>query len=308
MKAFANWVMKGRMQAVIAATVLAILGLLVTPLALFSVAVVALTVLRQGWREGALVVGSALLAIGGLGGLLFDKPLATVLIGLILWLPAAVLGGVLGRSGSLRLALEASALGAALIVGVQYLLISDPAAFWSDALNEALRQRVDPATLATVNVAELVDMLAGWMPGGIAATWFLGTAGALMLARYWSALIDRPGAFGEEFRELRFGRWLLILVPLLFVLGVLISGDRPGLIGQLYLIGMVVFLLQGVSLVHALVAIFGASLAWLVGLYLLLIFVAPQGTTLVSVVGYVDGWLNLRARARARRSSADGDH
>ena len=64
MKAFATWVMKGRMQAVIAATVLAVLALLVTPLALLSAAVVALTVLRQGWREGLLVVGSALLAIG----------------------------------------------------------------------------------------------------------------------------------------------------------------------------------------------------------------------------------------------------
>ena len=109
MKAFANWVMKGRMQAVIAATVLAVLGLLVTPLALFSAAVVVLTVLRQGWREGVLVVGSSLLAIGGLGGLLFQMPVATVLIGVVLWVPAAVLGGVMGRSGSLRIAIEVAA-------------------------------------------------------------------------------------------------------------------------------------------------------------------------------------------------------
>ena len=305
MKAFASWVMQGRMQAVIAATVLAVLALLVLPLAMFSVAVVMLAVLRQGWREGLIVVVSALLAIGGLGGLLFQMPVATLLIGFGLWAPAAVLGGILGRTGSLRLALEAAAVGAVAIVVLQYLLMADPTAFWSDALNQFLRQRIDVETLETANVGELVETLAGYMAGGLAAAWFIGTAISLMLARYWAALIDRPGAFGEEFRQLRFGRWLLILVPVLFVLGVVLSGGKPGLLAQFYLIGMVVFLLQGISVVHALVSDFKASPAWLVGLYVLLIFVAPHGATIVSVVGYADGWLDFRARARARRSTTD---
>ena len=76
MKAFATWIMKGRMQAVVAATVLAVLALLVTPLALLSAAVVILTVLRQGWREGAIVVGSALSLIAGLGDLMPPTALA----------------------------------------------------------------------------------------------------------------------------------------------------------------------------------------------------------------------------------------
>ncbi|MGB5198881.1 MAG: hypothetical protein WBR56_03150, partial [Sedimenticolaceae bacterium] len=99
MKAFASWVMKGRMQAVIAASVLAILALLVTPLGLISAAVIALTVLRQGWREGALVLGTSLAVVAAFGGLLFQMPLATLLMGMILWLPAALLGGVLGQTG-----------------------------------------------------------------------------------------------------------------------------------------------------------------------------------------------------------------
>lgn len=305
MKAFANWMMKGRMQAVIAATVLAVLALLITPLALFSAAVVMLTVQRQGWREGALVVASALLAIAGLGGLLFQMPLATLLIGVMLWVPAAVLGGVLGRTGSLRLAIEAAAVGAGLIVLAQYALLADPAAFWGDALNAFLVQRVDAETLAATNIGELIDVMAGWMVGGVAATWLLGSVASLALARYWAALLDRPGAFAEEFRQLRFGRWLLLLVPVLLVVGVLMSGGEPSLIGQLYLVGMVVFLVQGLSVAHGLVAEFGASPAWLVGLYLLVVFVAPQGVTLVALAGYADGWLNLRARARARRSRTD---
>lgn len=305
MKAFANWVMKGRMQAVVAATVLAVLALLVTPLGLFSAAVVSLTVLRQGPREGALVLGFALAAITGLGALLFQMPVATLLIGALLWIPAAILGGVMGRTGSLRLAMEVAAVAAAGVLLLQYLLLTDPAAFWADALNEFLVQRLDEETLAAANAEQLVGLMAGWMAGGMAAAWFLGSVVSLFLARYWSSLIDRPGAFGQEFRQLRFGRWLLLLVPLLLVVGVLLTGGEPSLIGQLYLVGMMVFLLQGISVAHGLVAEFNGSPAWLVGLYLLLIFVAPQGATVVSLVGYIDGWLNFRARARARRSRTD---
>lgn len=302
MKTFANWMMKGRMQAVIVATVLAMLALLVTPLGLISAAVISLAVLRQGWKEGVLVLGSALLAITGLGGLLFQMPLATFLIGAVLWVPAAVLGGVMGRTGSLRLAIEAAAIAAAGVVLLQYVILADPASFWADALNEFLVQRVDEDTLVAANAEQLVGMLAGWMAGAVAATWFLGSVASLMLARYWASLLDRPGAFGEEFRELRFGRWLLWLVPALLVVGILMTGGEPSLVGQLYLIGMVVFLIQGLSVIHGLVAQFGGSRAWLVGLYLLLVFVAPQGATMVSLVGYSDGWLDFRARARARRS------
>ena len=305
MKAFANWVMKGRMQAVIAATVLAVLALLITPLGIVSAAVVALTVLRQGWREGLLVVGSSLLAIAGLGGLLFQMPLAMVLIGCGLWVPAAVLGGIMGRAGSLRLAIEAAVIAAAAIVLLQYLLMADPAAFWSDALSEFLVRRIDPELLGAANSAALVATMAGWMAGGVAATWLLWSVASLALARYWAAALDKPGAFAAEFRQLRFGRWLLLLVPVLLVVGVLLSGGEPTLIGQLYLVGMVVFLLQGISLAHGLVAELGGSPAWLVGLYLLLVFVAPQGATVVALAGYADGWLNFRARARARRSRTD---
>lgn len=307
MKTFANWVMRGRMQAVVVATVLAMLALLVTPLGLISAAVIALTFLRQGWKEGALVLGSALLAIAGLGGLLFQMPAGTLLVGVLLWVPAAALGAIMGRTGSLRLAIEAAAVLAAGVVLAQYALMADPAAFWSDALNEFLRERLDEEILAKADLDQFIGLMAGWMAGGMAAVWFLGSVISLLLARYWSSLIDRPGAFGEEFRQLRVGRWLLLLVPVLLLVGVVLTGGEPSLVGHLYLVGMMVFLVQGISVAHGLVAEFSGSPAWLVGLYLLLIFVAPQGVTMVALVGYTDGWLDFRARARARRSGT-GDN
>ena len=307
MKAFVNWVMRGRMQAVVAATVLAVMALIVTPLSIFSAAIVTLTVLRQGWREGLLVVLSALLAIGGLGGLLFQMPLATVLIGMMLWVPAAVLGGLMGQTGSLRIGIEAAAVGAAAIVVLQYLLLGDPAVFWAETLNSFVAQQIEADAVQTADLQALIDLSAGWMAGGVAAAWLFATLAALLLARYWAAMLDQSSAFGEEFRQLRFGRWLLIVVPLLLIVGVFANSGEPSLLGQLYLVGMVVFLVQGISVAHALVTEFGASTGWLVGLYVMLVLIAPQGATMVAAVGYADGWLNIRARARARRSDADDE-
>lgn len=306
MKSFASWVMQGRMQAVIATTVLAVVALIVTPLALFSAAVVMLAMLRQGWREGLFVVSGGLLAITGLGGLLMQMPLAFALVGLTLWFPAAALGAIMGRTGSLRIATEAAAIGAVIIVFVQYLMLPDPAAFWREALSELLRQRVEAEALQQADLDAIVGIVAGWMPGGVAAAWFVGTFVSLVLAKWWSSLIDGSNAFAAEFRELRFGRWLLIVVPLLLVGGVLISGGAPNILSQLYIVGMMVFLIQGLSVAHAIVARFDASVAWLFGLYMMLLLVAPQGATVVAVAGYADGWLDFRSRLRAR-SPGDGD-
>jgi hypothetical protein len=270
-----------------------------------SAAVVMLTVLRQGWREGLLVLLSALLAIGGLGGLLFQMPIAAALIGVIVWVPAAVLGAMMGRSGSLRVAIEAAAVGAGAIVLLQYGLMGDPAAFWAEMLNGFVAAQVDAGADQVADLETLIAASAGWMAGGVAAAWFLATLASLLLARYWASLIDRPGAFGAEFRELRFGRWLLILVPVLLLTGVFLTGGEPSLLGQFYLIGMVVFLVQGISVVHALVHDFAASGVWLFGLYLMLVLIAPQGATMVAVMGYADGWIDFRARARARRKQTD---
>ena len=196
-------------------------------------------------------------------------------------------------------------MGAVLIVLLQHLLMGDPTVFWAGVLNTFLETSVNADTLAEADVAELVSVMSGWMAGGVAATWLIGSVISLVLARRWSDLIDETSVASEAFHQLRFGRWLLILVPVL-LLFVLISGGQPSLVGHLYLVGMVLYLVQGVAVAHGLVGMFEASPAWLVGLYMLLIFVAPHGATMVAVAGYADGWLDFRARARARRDDSGG--
>jgi len=295
-KGLVTLVMKGRVQAIVATVVFAMAALVVTPMAVVSAAIVVLATLRNGAREGLLVALSGMLAIAGLGGLMFQMPLALALLGLMLWMPAWGLAVVLGNSASLARALETAAFGGLVVVGLQYLLLQDPAVFWGETLQQHLQ--FDPAAIPEDQQRELFAAIAGWMPGGIAASWMVSMSLALMLGRWGQALLDRPGAFGAEFRELRFSRTWLLLLPVLLGLSFVAYGGEPSLAGQFYLVGMTLFLLQGISVAHALVNNLGAQAGWLFGLYFLLLVGAPHSVTAVAAAGYADGWLNFRAKVR----------
>ena len=142
----------------------------------------------------------------------------------------------------------------------------------------------------------MADVLAPWMAGGLGAAWFVQLVLSMFLARSWQSVLYHPGGFSQEFYELRLGRWLLLLVPVLLLSGML--GDKPGFLAQLALVGMAAFFIQGVALVHGLVSNYKAGQIWLIGFYLLLIIGMPASFTAVSAAGYADGWLNIRAKAR----------
>lgn len=291
------------MQAVMVATVFTVLALLITPLGIASSAVIALVVLRKGVREGLMTVVLGGVALFILGLLVFGQPLPLAIIGMLLWLPMLVLGEVLRATRSLRLVIEVAVVLGALIIGVQYLLLDDVVLFWSGILEQYSAQIMDARVVSDADREAMVVDLAPWMAGGMGAAWFLQLALSLFLARSWQAAMYNPGGFAEELRQLRLGRWLLILVPLLLLVGSL--SDTPGFPLQLALVGMTAFFLQGVALVHGLVQEFKGNQGWLIGFYLLLVIGMPASFTAISAAGYADGWLNFRARVRARNPEGD---
>ncbi|HID46216.1 MAG TPA: DUF2232 domain-containing protein [Chromatiaceae bacterium] len=305
MKALAAFIMKGRMQAVMAAAVFTVLALLITPLGIASSAVVALVVLRNGVREGLLVMVLGGVALAALGLLIFGQAVPLAIAGILLWLPMLVLGEVLRATRSLRLVIEVAVVLGILLIGVQYLVLEDVTVFWAGILEEYSAQMMDPNVVSDADRKLMVTEMAPWMAGGMGAAWFLQLALSLFLARSWQASLYNPGGFAEEIRQLRLGYWLLILVPVLLVAGSL--SDKPGLVSQLALVGMAAFFLQGVALVHGLVQEFKANQGWLIGFYILLVIGMPASFTAVSAAGFADGWLNFRARVRARKPKKGGE-
>jgi hypothetical protein len=72
--------------------------------------------------------------------------------------------------------------------------------------------------------------------------------------------------------------------------------QEVGLPTYLTMLLLVGWLLQGLSLVHALRRRLGASLAWLVALYVLMLFAMPYVVGALALAGFADSWIDFRAR------------
>lgn len=303
MKAMAAFFIRGRTQAVVSASVLAILALLITPLSILSSAVIGLVVLRKGAAEGLLTGAAALVAMAALGQLLFGAPLALALMGISLWLPVWGLALVLRSSVSLARTLEVAVVAAILLVAAQY-LAGDPATYWTDFLQELTAPLAASQVMTEADRQATIAAMVPWMPGALGAAWLLQLVMSLFLARSWQAALYNPGGFAREIRALRLGRGMLLAMPLLLVLSAL--GPQANLFAQWSLVAAMAFVVQGVGLVHGLLAGRPRALPMLLVFYLLLVVTLPTSLAGLAGLGYADGWFDFRARTRVR-SDRGGD-
>ena len=284
------------MQAVVAATVLAVLSLLVPPLSILSSAVIALVILRQGQVEGLLTTGLAGLASGLLVYLLLHSP-APAFGFILLWLPVFVLALVLRITRSISLTIEAALVLGVMAIGVVYLQVPEPAVAWREAL-EPFSQELTKAELIAEDQRTLfLGEMARWMTGFFAAVFFLLLVVSVFVARWWQAVLYNPGGFRQEFHALRLHRALGFAG--LAVLGLRFAGfANEGPILDLGILLSAPLMLQGLAVAHGVSALTKAHAAWLVAMYILWFFAMPQVTMLLALVGLADVWFDFRARVK----------
>jgi hypothetical protein len=187
----------------------------------------------------------------------------------------------------------AGALGILLMLSA-YALMGDPSETWLKLLEPFRDALVKDGLLDDPSSVAVFAELAGWMTGAFAAALVAQLLFGLLIARWWQALLYNPGGFGEEFRELRLGRAFGILV--LFLLALLPFSDGASLTGNLLLVPGVLLLFQGLAVAHQVRALKQARQAWLVGLYVAVIFFMPQTLLLIACIGLVDIWADIRSR------------
>ena len=303
MRAIAAFIMRGRLQAMLVAAALGLLGGLFPPAWLLSGGVVGLVTLTQGPREGMLNAFAATAIVVLLSGALTLQPaMQAAGIVVLLWLPIVwLLALVLYQSRSLALSLLLTALlGGAMVVSV-YLAFDDPAQWWYSyvieqimpVMKEAGMEIPDQAAFeANMHEASLV------MTGTLAAFISFGLAVSLLIARWWQSEITRPGAFGDEYRNLRFGVVAAIIAALLVVPAWFTSGGFAEVTSNLLIVAVVLFMLQGLALGHAAVKQLGNNTVWLVVMYVVMVFTMPYGLLFAAVLGVLDNWFDFRARFR----------
>jgi len=279
-----------------AATVPAVLALLLPMLGIVSSAVVALVTLRAGARDGLIVsaissIASSLLTYLLLGTL---KPALGFL--LVLWLPAWALGILLRRSRSLSLMVQTALGFGLLLVALLHLALGDPQAQWVQILQPLAEGLVQSNLMEPAESQGLVQSMANWMTGFLAAGFYLQLLLAVFLARIWQAQLYNPGGFMAEFQGLRVHGSIALMVLPLFAMAWLQGAMAPALVRDLALLLAPLWLVQGMAVAH------GAALqarlhpGWLVTLYALLLIAPAPAMTLVILVGLVDVPVDFRAR------------
>lgn len=304
MKALAEYIVRGRWQAVLVTAACGAMTFLLPPfstmLNYLAAAAVALVTLHVGLLQGLQVLLIAAVMTVLFYQLLGIQSVVVAVMVLLLWLPCWALAAVLQATRRLdRVLVAAVAFGAAILLAV-YGLLGDPVPWWVERL-QALQAMLDDAGLPMTNLSDeqLLQEVAALMTGLVLASLLIGVLGSLMLARWWQSRLVHPGAFREEFCSLRLGYPVGLLTLAVMLAARFVSGSAGELIAQLAMIMLVPYLLVGLAVVHSLVRQTGRSSAWLAVIYVLLALI-PQATLLLAGGGLLDTWVDFRRRVRAK--------
>ena len=289
----ARFIMAGQLQAV--AFVLLMTGLsavLLPPLAILGNAAIALVTLRISWQNGAvlaLVASVALALLYSVG----QNPIAVFGIGLLQWSLLVFFAWLLYSTVSWDVTLQAILIFIGASMLLFHLVIGDTTTFWTEVLNKFIEPLKAIEEMKDLKLEEKVEIVAPWMTGLLAASFGLLTTLSLLLARFWQANLYNPNGFGEEFRQIRIGKnATLALVGL--IVSVLIS--KSTLTVEMLMVGMVIFLFQGLSVVHALVKAEKLPRFFLVVLYLLMAFLSVQTIVMMAALAMIDNFVDLRKK------------
>lgn len=296
MRAFADFVMRGRMQAT-----LVVVGAAALPLLFWlSAAAGSLVLLRRGLSDALGIVAWALLP--ALVWWYFGEPRTLM-----------VLLGTLGLALVLRSAVSwTRVLLASVPLGLVYGLVlgavfGEPIAAMAGELQKLMPQVLDGVyqQMSADERVRLESLLAPVLTGLMAALLQALSLLSLMLGRYWQAALYNPGGFGGEFRALR----LPVPVTLVLIAGMLLGPNLGPQMAMLTPLCSVPLAFAGVGLMHGLVAGGALSRFWLVGLYITLLVFMQLIYPLLVVLAIVDSLFDFRGRMGRKNGpdSADGE-
>jgi hypothetical protein len=294
MISLARFILKGYSQAALVAAGMAMLGLLLPPVAWLSGAAVALVTLVNGYRNGLLVTAIAGIGTAVFAGLILSLPAVAVYYVLLVWLPVVMVAVVLRRTVSLVLSLQLIAGVSLLGILILYLFFPDFGEIWRSSLNMMADDLVanSNGALDTQQLQQVIDQIVRLLPGFFASSFMIGTMLSLYVARWWQAVVYNPGGFGKEFRAINLGKTTALIALAIAIAASFIKAD---MFNAMLLVVFALYLNQGVAVLHAVFARRQLNAAWLFMIYLFMFFV-PHTVVLLALTGLADTWIDFRRR------------
>lgn len=297
MKFLATYIMRGRMQAMIVASSLALLSLMMPPVSVLSSAAVALVTLRRGAFEGFYVLACSSVAAGLLGFLALGNYQFALLYVMVLWLPVWLISIILREGQYLSLAVEIAILiGIVGVIGF-YLIATDPVVMWKAVLSQMI-----PADAPVADIQRTIDVLVHYMTGVVAAGSVFGLLFGLFLGRWWQANLYNPGGFRQEFLSLETKPRLSIGSIAVIVIALISSGAISEVAWNVSILLFVLYTVSGTAVLHTVFS--GMKLGrYMVPMLYITLFLIPHIMLLVALIGLSDPWLNLRKK-KSNQSNA----
>lgn len=294
MRRLGEYILGGRLQAVMITSLFTMVGLILPFLSYICAGVPpGLVTLRKGAIAGMQVITGSLL-LTAIFALLADiSPYIVFAFAIGVWVPVWCCAMVLRVTAVQGHLLLAAGMFALLYILLSHLLLEDVTAWWKTWLTLWLEQAMREADQAQLR--QILENAAPLMNAMTAAGFFLSLVSTLLFARWWQSVLFNPGGFRQEFHGLHLPRGLIIGV-LAGVVLMLMDQAGPGSLALDVLILLIfVYLFQGLAMVHRIVAARKLARGWLVGMYIFML-VIPQIILFLACLGMADSWL-IKARS-----------
>jgi hypothetical protein len=276
---------------ILALVSLPVVGVLAVIPATLSGSVVAYVILRRGIAASGRVLVFAFVGLAIVSIVISGSALSVPLMAVFSWVPVVIAAAALVQTSSLVISVLATTATAIVGVLIFALFVGDVAAWWQPMLDnmlaELLSQRDVDADAAEISAASAQG--AAWMTGAAGVSFAASAIVQLFIARHWQAVNVNPGGFRTEFHALSFGK-TAALGALAMIAAAAVLG-APSL-RAIAMIAGAAFSLQGLAVLHALIASRGLAAGWLIGIYALLII--PQTWLLLAALGLLDNYVPLR--------------
>ena len=287
--------MQGRWQSAIIIATMSLLALMLPPVSYLASGIIALCTLRAGPKEGitVLLIATSVFALAAM--LLMNQPLLAGVFLMSNWLPVYGISLMLGYTRSLSMSLlVTTGIGILLVVGI-YIVLPSPAEWWLQMMMPMVEMlEAQPGwKLSQTETQSFVSALSRVMTGLLVAGLFANIVLGLLLGRAWQAELYSPESFAKEFQQLRLGKVAATVMAVTTVTALLASSSVP-LLQDFIPILIVLFVVQGLSVTHAIVRLQQRHKAWLIVMYILLLIMTSQMAVLLALIGVLEQWFNFR--------------
>lgn len=298
MQGFARYIISGQFQAFTVVFGFSVLAFVMPLSAIISAAAVVLITLYATPKNGLLIAAICTIAIALVSFLLFNNVQIGAYTSILQLIPSLILASILFSTRSLSFSIQIAALLGVLAFISVSLLVPDIQQHWTQALTGVLNKTLQSRGLDEQQQTQLIQMSAQFMTGAFIAIITLTHCTTLLIGNWWHSLVKQENKKYNDFPQLRLGKVLAFTV---IILTVLTAVTKSIFIAQILAIVGVLFLLQGLAILHAVTSKAAKRTLWLTLSYGILIFM-PQASILVIFTGLMDTFIDIRQRMAANNS------